>query len=176
MPVIFEAAHLLGLVPLAWLIHLLIRGQAREPYVWGVAVAFAVSFMADLAVDLGAAPMLASLVYPVSQAGIVGAALLPRQRALGLVLALVVVGASAALWQGTTGPDLLLRTVAFGLVVAMAHGQAPRLRFALTVYFGCGLVAWWLYVGMPGWGTWGGYQLCRALGVGGFCWATARDA
>lgn len=169
-----ETAHQIALAPLLFLAGLHVTGRHRGAAWWWLAGAFLVSWVADSAVDLGVDWWLVSVVYPVSQAAIVGAVLLDRSDAIRLALVLSVVGMVSVLWRGVSGPDVLLRTVAWGAVVGVAwqYRAIGRTRLALLVYFGVGLVAWYVYVFAPSWWTWGGYQAVRALGIGAFCWAS----
>jgi len=175
MPLIFELAHWLGLVPLVWVAgrsvwarHLPNAGH------WWLALAFGVSWLADTAahwVD----PWLVGLVYPVTQAAIIGAVLLPRREAGIFAAALVAVGIAAAGGERVQGPDVLLRTVAWaGLAgIVWPRRNLGPLRTALLLAFGTGWLAWLGYAMWPGWTSWGLYQGTRALGAGWFCWAGA---
>ena len=159
----------MALVPLAWLGLLTAAGQSRDAAWWWLAGAFAVSWVADTAAHW-ADPARVSLVYPVTQTALVGAVLLER-RAAGLLTALLVTVGLVAAWIG--GLDVLLRTVAWGAIVGIVWDRPAlgRLRVALLVSFGLGLVAWWGYAVAPGWTSWGVYQSVRAAGLLLFCWA-----
>lgn len=113
------------------------------------------------------------LVYPVSQAAIVGAVFLKRRDAIELVIALVVIGSIDALWLQAAGPDIMLRTAAWLSIVGIVYPlwQLGRLRTALLVSFGLGWVAWLLYAVRPGWVGYLLYQSVRLLGIAWFCWA-----
>jgi len=159
----------MGLAPLLWLA---IRRE-RRPDWWWLAVAYGISWLADTAAHLWGHPWFVSAVYPVSQAALIGAVLLPRPDADWFVGVLVVGGVLGIAREGTTHPSLLLHTVAFGGIVAISW-QHPhqRLRLALLVSFGLGLLAWVVFTRWVTWGTWGAYQLVRATGIGVFCWAS----
>lgn len=143
---------------------------------WWLAAAFAVSFVADTFghyVD----PLLVSIVYPVSQAGLAGIALLERTTdRLAFIGIVVWAGVVAVLLQDTPYPDVLLSTVAFGSVAVVAANQweAPQLRAALLVYFGAGLAAWWAFSAWPSWTTYCVYQSTRLIGILWFCVACWR--
>jgi hypothetical protein len=117
-----------------------------------------------------------SLVYPVSQAAIIGAVLLDRGEALFFVCALVMVGVTAVLWRGVGFPDVVVHTVAWGSValIALDRPALGRLRLALLVAFAGGWLAWVGYTITPGWTTWLCYQGVRAAGLACFCWAATR--
>jgi hypothetical protein len=168
--VIFEVAHLLGLVPLCWLA---VRGETRAEW-WWLAVAFAVSWVADTVAHL-VNPWLPAAVYPVSQAAVIGAVLLPRRDAWLFAGALVLVGIAGVLLEGVWGPDLFLETVAsLGIVGIVYARPLGLLRLALLVAFGMGWLAWIGYLFVPGFPSWGVYQGVRAVSLGFFCWARER--
>lgn len=171
----FGIAHHMALIPLAWLAGLRARGRRRDAAWWWLAGAFAVSWLADTAahwVD----PWLIGLVYPVSQSALVAAVLLDRREAAKLLAVLLLIGVGAALWHGVQGPDVLLRTVAWGAIAGIAFDrwELGRLRMSLLVTFGLGLIAWMGYAIWPGWTSWLVYQGARAFGIGLFCWAAFR--
>lgn len=161
----------MALIPLAWLA----VGDTRGREWWWIAGAFGIAWLADMAghwVD----PWLIGTVYPVSQAAIIGAVLLDRDEARGFVIAVALIGLATVAAFGI-GPDLFLRTVAWGGIVGIVWAKPlGRLRIALLVEFGLGLAAWYSYVLMPSWGGWGLYQVIRALGIGLFCWASLQPA
>lgn len=168
MSVVFEAAHLLGLVPLGWLA----LRRERRPLWWWLAGAFAISWVADTVAHV-ADPWLINALYPVSQAGIIAVRLLPRREA-NFAVGLLIVAALCVLWlEGVAGPDVLLETVAAGVVV-ISVWRYPAFRWSLVTAFGGGWLAWMGYLLAPGWAGWGVYQGCRALGIGMFCWASTR--
>lgn len=171
----FELAHFMALVPLAWLALLRSHGQRRGAAWWWLATAFAVSWLADTAahwVD----PWQVSVVYPVSQAALVGAVFLSRTDALRLLAALVCVGWFAAIRPHR--PDVLLHVVAWVAVVGVVYDRwaLGTLRVALFVYFGGGALAWIGYAAWPGWASWIVYQGTRAAGIALFCVAATRPA
>lgn len=171
MPLVAYVTWHMALIPLLWLA---LRGERRAEW-WWLAGAFGVSWLADTTALWWANPWLVNAVYPVSQAGIVGAVLLARQEARLFVGLLVVVGILTVLTEGLTGPDILLETVsAGGVVVIVWPRPLGRLRLALLVAFGGGWLAWMGYLLDPGWLWWSVYQLLRAVGYGLFCWASLR--
>lgn len=178
----------MGLVPLIWV------SFVRPPRVyWWLAVAFAVSFIAD---TFGHRfdPLTVSIVYPVSQAGIASLALLEKTRDRFVFLgALVWAGLCAVLLQDAPHPDLLLSTVAFGSLAAFAFFRGVASRFIiragydsdrrqelaaiswpLVVYFGGGLLAWYAFAAWPSWHTYALYQTTRIAGLLYFCYAVWR--
>jgi hypothetical protein len=176
MSMIFYAAWTLGLIPFAWLAVLAVRREFRDVAWWWIAGAFFVSWIADAFALAGVNPWLMSLVYPVSQAALVGAVLLDREDAVMFVIALVIVAILAVLWKGVGTPDVLVRTVAWASVAIIALDRVAlgRLRLALLVSFGFGWLAWIGYTLAPGWLSWSCYQMVRALGIGTFCWAATK--
>lgn len=172
----FGVAHHMALVPLVWLLVLHARGNARDVAWWWLGAAYAVSWLADTAAHV-VSPWLVSAVYPVTQAGIVGAVLLDRRRASLYASVLVLIGVAAVLSpHSLTGPDLILRSVAWGAVayLALHRPELGRLSVALFASFGVTLVAWWGYAFLPGWATWSTYQTARLVGIALFCYAAAR--
>lgn len=166
---IFEIAHHMALIPVLWLA---LTGRGKGQAWWYLSGIFLVSWLADWAAHW-ANPFVVSPVYLVTQAAIVGAVFLPRRDAILLVIALVVVGAYAVVMEPGT-PDVLVHTVAWGTAAGIVFPlwQLGRLRTALLVVFGAGLLAWWLYVLRPGYPSWGIYQGTRLLGILLFCWAS----
>jgi len=177
----------MDLVPLAWLGVLHWRGKKRDTAWWWIAGAFAVSWISDTAAQyMGASDRwLPSLVYPVSQAGMIGMVFLNRVWSERIVVVLVAVAVAAAFVNDPKLPDVLLRTVAWGTVAGVAWGVAMpgRLRASLLVSFGVALLCWIAFI--ASWGTQGQlasstfvaawtYHLTRAIGLALFCWATMR--
>lgn len=173
--VVSEIAAEMGLVPLAWLVLLRLRGHRIDAaWVW-LAVAFAVSWVADTAA-LWLDPDLVGNLYPITQAALVGAVLLDRLEAAQFAVALVLVGVVAVLWHGPLGIDVLLRTVAWGAVTIIVW-RLPlpaRLRASLLVTFGLGWLCWMWYAAAPGWPSWSAYQVVRFAGIVLFCMAASN--
>jgi hypothetical protein len=168
--VIFEVAHLMGLLPLAWLA---LRGERRAEW-WWIAVAFGVSWIADATAHF-VNPWIVSTVYPISQAAIILAVIAERNEARVFMWLLIAVGLVTILTEGVTGPTLFLETVAAASIVAVVWPlPLGRLRLTLLVAFGVGFLAWVGYVISPGWTTWGIYQAVRALSLVMFCWASLQ--
>jgi hypothetical protein len=167
--VIFEAAYLMGLIPVVWLGWCRVRGRPVGAEWWWLAGAYGVSVLADTASRFlpVEARWVVSLVYPVSQSAVIGAVLLDRRDAMTLVVVLVVIALAAALVEHVHGPDVLVRTVAWGAVVGIAYDRPAlgSLRRALLVSFGLGWVAWLAYAAWPGWSSWGAYQFVRLAGL-----------
>ena len=172
----FYAASALGAIPLAGLGWLRVRGRRRGAFWWWMAAAFSVSCLADVAGGLGYASE-ASQVYPVLQAGLVVALLLPRRYAEWGVGAILLAASASIVSRDAAGLDVLLRVVAFGGVSAVAWWRLPAsaLRTALLVYFAGGALAWYLYAAAPGYVTWGLLQGTRLVGLVGWCSAAARE-
>ena len=173
--ILAETATAIGLLPLAWLSFRHALGKSTPSALWWIAAAFGVSWLADTLASW-ANPAVISIVYPVSQAGVIGLVLLQRRDAQRFLALMVAVAVVSILWQGVTAPDVLLRSVAWGGVVGMAvHSTFGRLRWALAVYFGLGLIAWVWYAALPGWPSWLGYQGTRLAGLLAFCGAVEAE-
>lgn len=174
-----EIAHWMPLIPLVWLFW---RNETRHPIDaawWWLACAFAVSWLADTAADFTPVQSrwVISLVYPVTQAALIGAVLLFRKSALILLAVLVAAGIASALLFGVEKPDLVLRTIASLAVVGMIWNRPAlpmRLRLTLFVYFGLGLIAWAIHVRWLIVATWYPVQLVRLSGLILFCWAATE--
>ena len=175
-----EMAHQMALIPLAWLswVEWTRHREIDSAWYW-LAGAFFVSWIADSAADTLPASWrwLPSLVYPIAQVSIVGAVLLSRRAAWALLGALTCVGLAVAVSHGARGPDVLLRAASFGAVTAIVtyRRELPmRLRLALAVYFGLGLVLWLVYARWLTGPMWYGYQAARLAGLLLFCWAAVQ--
>lgn len=177
MPLVSEFTHALGLVPLLWLAGLAFQRDRRDAAWWWLALAFAVSFLADtLAHGLNAEVV--GNVYPVLQSAMIGLILLDRRDAVTFAVVLGSVATVAMLAENPAGIDLFLATVAWGAVTVFAW-QRPMLgllRWCLVVTFGGGLLAWFGYAMEPGWTTWGLYQLTRVAGTALFCAAALHPS
>lgn len=170
---IFDAAALLGAVPILWLTLRYWIGRRVSVVSWWIASGFAVSLLTDLVVRSHPAwGFVASPVYLVSQAALMTAAFLPPMEAWGVLFTLVAVGEAALLFVGPRQPDVLLHTTAFLLTLIV--GRKSRYRWSFASAFGAGLLAWWGYCLDPGWPSWLAYQSCRLVGVILFCWASVE--
>lgn len=168
------AATAIGLIPLAWLTF---RRERFAAHWWWLAVAFAVSFVADV-VALSQPKWdrwWLTLVYPVAQSGLIGAVLIAsRFRAALYVLALAVTALVVVLTRGVHGPDVILDVVAsLGVVAIVLLGKElpARLRLCLAVYFGLGWATWLIHARWLVVPTWYPYQSTRLAGSLLFCWA-----
>lgn len=170
-----ELATWIGLIPLICLGTLWWHGDKRDAAYWWLAAAFGVSWLADMAALL-IDPYIVTLVYPVSQTGLVAAVFLSRRGARWLVLGLLGIGAIAAMIHEPGKPDLLLRACAWAMIVAMVEdlNALPTIRASLLVYFGLGILAWAGYVVSPGWTSWLLFQCCRVVGLSIFCYAAVH--
>lgn len=159
---IYEVAHQMALLP--WLALVWVR--PKEPAIWWLAGVFLVAWLADWGGHWN--PTLMSAVYPLSQAGLVAAVLLPRPRAWLLVGLLTAFALACAL----IGQPNLFRIAAWGSVTTILWFAPPLagLRWPLLLYFGLGLVAWLAFVaGLPN--SWLVYQAVRLVGLLGFSFA-----
>lgn len=171
MRVAAESAAWLGAVPLIYCATV----RPSRLY-WWIAASFAVSCVADnaarfLPVDIP------SNYYPISQAGLVGAAFLPRKDGVAVLCILTAVALFSLGTEGPLGIDVALRCAAFGsvLIMALTIYELMPVRTALVVYYGLGLAAWFYYAAVPGWTSWGAFQLSRLAGIALFCGAAARE-
>lgn len=170
---IYEAAHWLGVVPLLWLVGLALGGQRVRAAEWWLAAAFGVSWLADTVPHAGFNPDLAGNLYPMTQAGIVALVLLDRGRAAHVIGLLLVTATVAVAWQGTAGYDVLLSTVAGGLIAGLAWTLPPLLRWSLIIAFGGSAAVGCLAVLAPGPATGLLYQSTRLAGTVLFCAAVS---
>lgn len=161
----------MALVPLLWLAVLAYHGARRPVVWWAFAIVLGLSWVADTLahwVD----PWLVSTAYPLAQALVLAAVLLPPPALWRVTAIMLVAGVIAWALQGVGRPDVFTRTVAWMGILVMAWPHRALQRPALTT-FGLGWLAWVAYSIVPDWTTWGLYQGVRALGIGVFCWATA---
>lgn len=166
----FGVAHYMALAPLFWLACLWAWGELRDRSLWWLAGVFAVSWLADTAshwVD----PKLISAVYPVSQAAIVSAVLLKRDDALNFLLLVAGIGVASLVIQELRQPNVLRAAAWGGIVGIVLPLPLGKLRASLLVAFGAGLATWIIYAAVPGWTTWGMYQVTRLMSILLFCWA-----
>lgn len=173
MDLLWQVPMALGLLPLAWLV---VTKRGAGAAWWWMAGAFAVSFVADV-LTLVYDHRLVSQVYPVLQAGLFAAILLPRKYAEWTIAVILVAASASIAGRNADGFDVLMRVIAFGSVAGVAW-MLPQsaLRTSLLVYFAGGAVAWCGYVLAPGWTSWGLLQMARAVGIGCWCYAAKREA
>lgn len=169
--VVFEAAHQMGLLPLAWLVSLRAGGRVLARHWWLIALAFGASWGADWLSHLLPSTAVGP-AYLTLQGGLVVWALAPKDQAARYGAVLAGTAAFVMLNLDYQTPDVLVHTVAWLGAVAICWPLAPaRLRLMLGVAFGLGWLVWLGYVLRPGWAFWLTYQSARAAGIGAFCWA-----
>jgi hypothetical protein len=173
--VVFEAAHWLGLVPLAWLVVARVRGRVIDVSYWWMALAFAVSFVADLAPH-----RYAHQLYPVLQAGLFAIVLAPRATIGAVTLLVASTAAYSVVWRQGQPFDVWLRVTAWLTVAGLAWHlpPIPTLRWTrttLAVGFTAMTAAWCWYVADPGWWPWGALQVARAGTTAAWCVAAWRE-
>lgn len=164
--VISEIATSVGLVPLAWLSCRYVLGYKDGERAWYFAMGFAISWLADVASHVGGWETI-RLVYPISQAAIIGVPFLKSRDRMLFLFTLTAVG----IYSSAIDHDIPLRVVAWLGLCAIVRASD---RYSATVYtyFGAGLLAWTAYDISPGWPTYLIYQGCRAAGVLIFCWSS----
>lgn len=166
-------AFALGAVPLACLLVVHFRGGWRERSWWLMAVAFAVSFVAD-ALSLVVGHGMMSQVYIFSQAALFAYVLAGQRVAVTFgALLLASAGASIALRHGE-GLDVVLHTVAWGGVAGLANGSAHKAAPVLAYGFAGLVLAWWGYVAYRTTEWWYVFQAVRLALTVGWCVAVAR--
>lgn len=172
------AAQYLGLVPLVWLCGRRVVGKFDVAW-WWLGLAFAVSWAAD---EVGRRKLLpvdvVSLVYPVSQASLVGAVFLERRGAMLFTALLTVMGVVAALVSAPNGKDVLLRSVANAAVCGIVWDRPALgwLRWSMLAYFGLGLLAWYGFAQHPTVMGWWLNQGIRVVGIVVFCYASVHPS
>lgn len=168
-----ETAHHMALVPFAFLVWKGVRGDSYDAAWWWVAGAFLVSWFTDSLAHY-VHPNVLSLSYPIAQCALIGMVLLNTHDAARFFFLLCGVGMLAAILSDG-GPDILLRSVAFGGVALMAYTYTDgAMRAALLTYFAGGLAFWVAFVASPSYGTWLAYQGTRLAGIALFCLAASR--
>lgn len=178
----------MGLLPVAWLSFLEGRRQRRDVAWWWLAGGFAISTAANLTGYFlpNVQRWVVSAVYPVSQSAIFGAVLLDRTAALMFLAILTPIGIVAATMGAAEGPDVLLRSVAWLLLVAVAWFRRDiphRLRVCLIVYFLGSYTTWlvlaaWMKANPHAHGIalqWIIYQGAQLAGLLAFCWAASEN-
>lgn len=171
-----EGSTALGVIPLAWLTVLRFRGQVRHAGWWRIALGFGVSFVVDVLAHftkLGQPEL--SFVYPVAQVGLVCSAFLLLTQSSVLTAVLAAVAIASAVTGDVTKPELLLRSVAWLAVCGVVYDRpVGRIRVALLVYFGLGLLPWYWFAATRSLPSMLAYQGVRALGIALFCSAAFR--
>lgn len=173
----------MALVPLAWLIGLVLKGQRPPSGWWWIAGAFAISAVPDsMAHRMN--PWIPSAVYPIAQSAIIASVLVSPTKAFAFTLILVIASVTDTVLTAGAEPrgDWIVRTVAWlGLVSFVWAIPLPRLRLALLEAFGVGWLAWIGLLLMPGppnavWGSpsWRAYQAVRATSLLLFCRASLQ--
>ena len=142
-----------GLLPLAWLSGLRVGGIRRAPSWWLMALAFAVSFVADVA-SFKTGHALMSHLYLVTQGGLFAFALAPTRVVDRFVPFLLVAAGVSLGWRQGDGVDWLLHTVTCGGVVWLAWRNVSRETLARTMMLGFTLLAL----------SWGWYSYSCAAG------------
>lgn len=169
-----EVAHQMALLPLASVAALRVSGVQPDVAWWWLAAAFAVSWLADTAAHFlpASAGWVPSIVYPVLQTGLIVAVLMPRSLAWLVMGGLVALGLAAAVHVSASGPDVVLRSAADGMIVLVALLRVAlpvALRASLLVTFGLGWLAWLAFSRHPALSAWYLYQCCRLAGLLLFC-------
>ncbi len=166
----------MALVPLVWLT----LRRERRGFWWWLAAAFAVSWIPDTLADMGVSPWWMSAVYPISQAGLFVIILAPIPAATFWMGLLMMTGIGAILWEGASGPTLMLRAIAAAAVLSSAWPH-QEIRSVALIAYGLGFLAWVAFAfwpsTAPGWWdirTWGSplywlVQSVRAVSLGLFC-------
>lgn len=173
-----EVAHVLGLIPLIYLVwRVWWRSAKPDAEWWLVALAYTVSWVADT-VAHGMNPLIPAHSYVMLQSGLIVGAVLPKEAALHVVGVFCVVALGAVVWLGPTG-QIPLHTVTWLTVAGLAWRwrlapDATRIVAALGMSFGIGWLAWMAMQWSPTFLTWGAYQGTRAMGTLLLCWAMAR--
>lgn len=171
---VFEAAHALGILPLLALLMARLAGRNFPPAWWGMAVAFAVSWLADSIAHL-TNPDAVSQVYIVLQSGVAVLALDPKA-AIPAVAVVSTVAVGSVLWRHGQGHDVAAHVTAGGIVTGLAWQRTRGwVRWSIVAGFGLLAVAWLDYVAAPGWPSWLTVQGVRLAAVVLWIVATLRD-
>lgn len=171
---LLTGAWLLGILPLVWTW----EAKVRDRRTVGVAVALAVSFVADGSTIPGLDADVVSNTYLFLQGALLVRALLDWETALSLTALYAVTAVGSILYEGATGFNLWLPTVVGVSVCWIAWRWAAPLRWSLMLTFGGGLISWaywaWLAAHSPALATrgWWCFQAARLLGVLAFMAAT----
>jgi len=172
-----EAFHQSALIPLAWLTLREAMGRPSDRGYWVLAIAFAVSWVADSGAHW-ADPAVMSSTYVGLQASLIGMALLIRKEAALMVLALTMTGVVAVIVQHAQHQqlDVLFHTVAWLAVcgIVVDRWMLGRVRTALLTAFGLQWLCWLVLVAVRTYPAGYAFHGARVLGYGLFCWAAYR--
>lgn len=170
------ASAMIGLVPLLWLAVLHARGRRRGAAWWWMAGAFGVSFVADAAALVWGHPVI-SQAYPLLQAGLFAAVLVPRAWTSGIVGVFALASAVSLATRRGEGLDVLLHVVGWGGVSGLAWSRLPdgTLRITLALGFLALAWAWCAFVAWPTFVAWGVLQGVRLAMACGFVYAAHTE-
>lgn len=171
------AAEAIGFLPIVWCCWLRWTRQRRGRVWWLVAIALLISGVIDVAARWYNPDLLGNL-YPLSQASLIGFALLSAADAMLLMRWLLLLSLVAVVgFDAARGHDLLIATAASAAVTGLAFWRLPPswLRISLLFTFGAGGVAWWYYCQAPDAPSWVLYQGARLLGAICFCIGASRN-
>lgn len=174
-------AFALGAVPALYLATLPRPVPAKW---WVLAIAFGVSFIADvvaLSIGPGDGTQKVSQVYPLLQAGLFALVLAPSAIAAAVVAVAFAASSASLMLRLAMGWDVLLHVIAWGSVSAMAWTEVPRgrLRTTLAAGFAALAAAWYVFAvltdpGVPhphGLALWTSVVCVRFVVAIGFCMA-----
>jgi hypothetical protein len=162
----------MGLIPLLWLTLLKSQGHQRSGIWWGLAIVFAVSVAANTAAHFLDAWAI-SAVYPLVQAIVLGAVVLPLAAAWRW--AALVLGAGLGAWsvRGMAHPEIFVHTVAWVGMLLIVSRYPGSFRHVVVSAFGLGWVAWIIFtLARESLTAWAFYQGVQMANLGAFCWAT----
>jgi hypothetical protein len=174
-----EVAHWGAAVPLALMFLLRVSGRKFPAVFWIVAIAFAVSFIADTVRKVTGVPFIARPYYPPIQFALFALAVSIGRRWLGDAVALLAVSAVIASPLLLAGLDVWVRGLGAVIVLGLMALHETPLVWTLIVY--CGFAtAFWLW--MQQYGTdyyaarpwWYAYQGARLAAFGLFARAAWR--
>ena len=171
-----EFFHHAALLPLATLVVLWVRKMKVVGWYWALALAFSVSWFADLAMSMlsksGHNPWIVSYIFPSVQLGIMYGLLLEKRLAIFVLMGLGLLMVTTISQGPTDSPETVLK-VSNGLFVSALAYQRPDLglsRMAIVIYFGLGalfqtLFPWLMAKPDMFLVNWLAYQGCRMTGL-----------
>lgn len=166
-----EVAHYMTLGPPLFL---LARREQRIEYWWLALALCGLPFLSDSGAHLGS-PWLFSAVYPVGQSALVAAVLFDRTTVRWFTGGLVAIGILLVALLGLRDSTLPLRLFAWGwLTAGLWTLPLGKLRTALLVAFGLGLVGWLVFTWFPVQPAWALYHGIRAASLYLFCRAVMK--